>query len=176
METAIIIIIIIIITIITLLVLPRFLLLCDGVLVTSKCLVNFIKLSNYQIEKRHISCFSSLLHHTQVLKNMLECVRKGFPSGAMVKNPPANAGDSRDMGSIPGWGRSPGKGSGNPFQILAWKIPWTEESGELQSLGSQSQTWPSLSTHAGCVSSTSLVQEGLGQCMCVNWLRQEDRM
>ena len=31
----------------------------------------------------------------------------------MVKNPPANAGD---VGSIPGWGRSPGEGNGNPFQ------------------------------------------------------------
>ena len=34
----------------------------------------------------------------------------------MVKNPPANAGDARDWGSIPGWGRSPGVGNGNPLQ------------------------------------------------------------
>ena len=34
----------------------------------------------------------------------------------MVKNPPTNAGDIRDMGSIPGLGRSPGGGHGNPFQ------------------------------------------------------------
>ena len=34
----------------------------------------------------------------------------------MVKNPSANAGDARDMGSIPGWGRSPGLGNCNPFQ------------------------------------------------------------
>ena len=34
----------------------------------------------------------------------------------LVKNPPANAGDTRHMGSIPGSGRSPGVGSGNPFQ------------------------------------------------------------
>ena len=34
----------------------------------------------------------------------------------MVKNPPANAGDTRDMGSIPGFGRSPGEGHGHPFQ------------------------------------------------------------
>ena len=34
----------------------------------------------------------------------------------MVKNPPANAGDARDVGSIPGWGRSPGEGHGNPLQ------------------------------------------------------------
>ena len=34
----------------------------------------------------------------------------------MVKNPPANAGDIRDSGSIPGSGRSPGGGNGNPLQ------------------------------------------------------------
>ena len=37
---------------------------------------------------------------------------KGFPSGTVIKNPPANAGD---LGSIPGLGRSPGGGNGNPF-------------------------------------------------------------
>ena len=34
----------------------------------------------------------------------------------VVKNPPANAGDIRDSGLIPGLGRSPGGGNGNPFQ------------------------------------------------------------
>ena len=34
----------------------------------------------------------------------------------MVKNPFVNAGDVRDMGLIPGWGRSPGGGLGNPLQ------------------------------------------------------------
>ena len=49
----------------------------------------------------------------------------------MVKNLPANAGDARDMGSIPGLGRSPGVGNGTHSSILAWKIPCTEESGGL---------------------------------------------
>ena len=40
-------------------------------------------------------------------------------------------------GSIPGSGRSPGEGNGNHSSILAWKIPWTEEPGRLQSMGSQ---------------------------------------
>ena len=34
----------------------------------------------------------------------------------VVKNPPANAGDTRDTGLIPGSGRSPGEGNGNPLQ------------------------------------------------------------
>ena len=40
----------------------------------------------------------------------------GFPTGAMVKNPSASAGDARDTGSIPGLGRSPGVGNGDPLQ------------------------------------------------------------
>ena len=40
----------------------------------------------------------------------------GFSGGAVVKNLPANAGDTRDMGSIPGSGRSPGEGNGSPLQ------------------------------------------------------------
>ena len=53
----------------------------------------------------------------------------------MVKNTPANAGDKRDVGLIPGSGRPPGKGNGNPFHILGWEIPWTEEPGGLNSKG-----------------------------------------
>ena len=41
---------------------------------------------------------------------------KGFPGGRAVKNPPANAGDTRDVDSMLGSGRSPGVGNGNPFQ------------------------------------------------------------
>ena len=42
-------------------------------------------------------------------------VTVGFPGGSVVKNPPASAGDTRDTGSIPGLGRSPGEGNGNPL-------------------------------------------------------------
>ena len=40
----------------------------------------------------------------------------GFPGGTLVKNPPASTGDARDVGSIPGLGRSSGIGNGNPLQ------------------------------------------------------------
>ena len=55
----------------------------------------------------------------------------------VVKNLPANAGDIRDEGSIPGSGRSPGGGMATHSSILAWRIAWTEEPGGLQSMGSQ---------------------------------------
>ena len=51
----------------------------------------------------------------------------------MVKNPAANAGDG---GSLPGSGRPPEE-MATHSSILAWEIPWTEEPGGLQSMGSQ---------------------------------------
>ena len=47
----------------------------------------------------------------------------GFPGGSVVKNPPANAGDARDAGSIPGSERSPGVGNGNPLQYSCLENP-----------------------------------------------------
>ena len=40
----------------------------------------------------------------------------GSPADSVVKNPPVNAGDTGDVGSIPGLGQSPGEGNGNPLQ------------------------------------------------------------
>ena len=48
-----------------------------------------------------------------------------------------NAGDVREVGSIPRSGRSPGGGMATHSSILAWRIPWTEEPDGLQSTGSQ---------------------------------------
>ena len=55
----------------------------------------------------------------------------------VVKNPPANAGDKRGMGLIPGSGRSLEKEMATHSSILAWIIPWTEQPDGLQSVGSQ---------------------------------------
>ena len=55
----------------------------------------------------------------------------------MVKNPPANVGDIRDVGWIPESGRLPGGGMATHSSILSWRIPWTEEPGGLQSIESQ---------------------------------------
>ena len=51
----------------------------------------------------------------------------GFPGGSVSKDSPA---DARDVGLIPGSGRAPGEGNGNP-------LPWAEEPGRLQSTGLQ---------------------------------------
>ena len=47
----------------------------------------------------------------------------GFPSGAVVKNLPANAGDTRDVGWIPGLGRVPGVGNGTRLQYSCLENP-----------------------------------------------------
>ena len=53
----------------------------------------------------------------------------------MVRNPPANAGDS---GSIPGLGRSPGGGNGNPLQYSCLEDPMDRGAWQaIQSMGSQ---------------------------------------
>ena len=46
-----------------------------------------------------------------------------FPDGTVVKDLTANSGDVRNMGSIPGLGRSPGEGNGNPFQYSCLEEP-----------------------------------------------------
>ena len=55
----------------------------------------------------------------------------------MVTNLPASAGDEGDVGLIPGSGRSPGAGNGNPLQDSCLEIPWTGEPGGPRSTGSQ---------------------------------------
>ena len=57
----------------------------------------------------------------------------GFPGGSDGKESACNAVDTS---SIPGSGRSPGKGNGNPLQY-SWRIPWIEEPGGPQTMRSQ---------------------------------------
>ena len=57
-----------------------------------------------------------------------------LPGSSDGKESACNAGDP---GSDPGSERSPGEGSCNHSSILAWRIPWTEEPGELQYMGSK---------------------------------------
>ena len=54
----------------------------------------------------------------------------------LINKSPDNA-DAGDTGLIPGLGRSPGEGNGNPLWYFSWEIPWTEEPGQLQPIGLQ---------------------------------------
>ena len=59
----------------------------------------------------------------------------GFPGGSVAKNPPADSGDSRDVGLILGREDPLEKEMATHSGILAWRIPYTEEPGGLQSMG-----------------------------------------
>ena len=61
----------------------------------------------------------------------------GASCGTVAKNSPASTGNTGDMGLIPGLGRSLEGEMATHSSILAWKIPWTEEPGHLQSIGLQ---------------------------------------
>ena len=66
----------------------------------------------------------------------------------VVKNLPANAGDLRHVGSIPGWIRSLGRGHGNPLQFYCLENPMDRGAWRLQSLGLQrvGQDWSDFSS------------------------------
>ena len=60
-----------------------------------------------------------------------------LPGGAVIKNLPFNVGNSGDTGSVPGSEDPPEEEIATHSSFLAWIIPWTEEPGRLQPVGSQ---------------------------------------
>ena len=72
--------------------------------------------------------------------------RSCFPRGTVVKNLPANAGDTRDAGLIPGLGRFPGAGNGNPLQHSCLEDP-TDRGAWQAAVHGVAKSWTWLSTH-----------------------------
>ena len=66
----------------------------------------------------------------------------------MVKNPPTNAGDTRNVGSIPGSGRSPGREHGNPLQYSCLENPMNRGDLQAESTGQRSLTGLKRLNHA----------------------------
>ena len=80
-----------------------------------------------------------------------------FPGGSDSKESACNEGD---LGLIPGWERSPGeKEMATHSSILAWRIPWTEEPGKLQSMGLQRVGHDSM--HARAHTYTHIINGGM---------------
>ena len=77
------------------------------------CTHGFVHLFNYffVIKSSTWTCWGQRYAHFSV-----DIMVVGFPGGTVVKNLPANAGDTRYVGLIPGWGLSFGIGNGNPLQ------------------------------------------------------------
>ena len=78
-----------------------------------------------------------MLNSTAYTIWLIHIFPRGLPDGSSGKEPTTNAGDVRDMDLIPGLGRSPEEGMATHSNILAWRIPWTEEPGRLHSIASQ---------------------------------------
>ena len=72
-----------------------------------------------------------------------------FPGGTVVKNPPTNAGDTRDTGWIPGLGRSPSVGNGNALQYYCLGNPMDRGAWQaiIHGVAKESDTTKQLSTH-----------------------------
>ena len=70
----------------------------------------------------------------------------------MVKNVPANAGNAKDVSSIPSQEDPLESEMASHSSILAWRTPWTEESGRLQSVGSQTVGHDLATKHAQSIS------------------------
>ena len=64
-------------------------------------------------------------------------IQGGFPSGSVVKDPPANVGDAGDVVQSLGLENPLEEEMATHSSILAWEIPWTEEPARLQSMESQ---------------------------------------
>ena len=83
-----------------------------------------------------ISSFLCFVYLLLLITHMYVYIHMGFPGGAVIKNLPASSGDTRDLCSIPGLGRSPGAGNDNSLQDSCLKKSM-EVPGLLQFTGSQ---------------------------------------
>ena len=86
---------------------------------------------NNVLETYEALCSGRSPKRPQALKNIVSLQNHDGSEGNAYT---CSAGD---VGSVPGLERSPGGGNGNPLQYSCWEIPWTEESGRLQSVGLQ---------------------------------------
>ena len=89
------------------------------------------------ISGQMVTGLHGMLNWTAYTIWLIHIFPRGLLDGSSGKEPTANAGDVRDMGLIPGLGRSPEEGMATHSNILAWRIPWTEEPGRLHSIASQ---------------------------------------
>ena len=98
----------------------------------------------------------------QVVKSMNSEARQGFPNGSSGKESAFNAGDTGDAGSIPGMGRSPGRGNGNPPQYSCRENH--RDSGAWRAAGQRvGQDWAPMRIH---------IAVSVGSALCLSFLRK----
>ena len=109
-------------------------------------------------EKEHVYCISDISISIQSFtikydfsySFSLEALYQAFQVALVIKNPPANAGDARDSGSIPALGRSPGGGHDNPLQYSSLGNPVEREAWQatVHEVAKSRTRLKQLSTHA----------------------------
>ena len=83
----------------------------------------FVTVVLYQYFPYNVTILKGKESNFDVIRKNSLLGSRASQAALVVKNPPANAGDIRDMGSIPGLGGSPGGGHGNPLQCSCLKNP-----------------------------------------------------
>ena len=83
---------------------------------------------------------------TTIVQYSLLMIDRGFSGGSVVKKLPANAGDARDARSVPGSGRSPREGNGNPLQYSCLGNP-VDRGAWWATVHRVTQSWTQLSMH-----------------------------
>ena len=93
----------------------------------------------------------------------------GFLGGSVVKNSPANPGDTRDAGSIPRLGKSPGGGNGNALQYSCPENPMDRAAwwATVHQVAKSQTGLKRLNTHSTYERMANLTQKGEIQGMCV---------
>ena len=109
--------------------------------------------------KLHIKKYGWILICSAFLMILSTCIPSRASQVALVvKNPPANAGDVRDLGLIPGSGRAPGAGNGNPLEYSCLENPMDRG------------TWRSIVSPQGC---TELNMTEVTQHTCIPFIGAE---
>ena len=132
--------------------------------------------SNSTVSSREVGFCQDLAPMTQIL-NLGPTVsnhglrNQGFPVALVVKNLPADAGDIRDAGLIPGSGRSPGRRHGNPLQYSFLENPmdrgaWRAKSMEISQ--ARILEWVAMPSSRG--SSRPRDRTLLSYVTCIDWL------
>ena len=118
-----------------------------ALLETFKYTVQYL-LSRCQYHTVFITVVLWILESSSISLPVVFFTSEGFPGDARVKNLPASARDARDVGSIPGSGRSAAGGDGQPTPLVLPRIPWTEEPGGLRRVKLCKEDWRDLARTA----------------------------
>ena len=125
-----------------------------------------------------LNCLSTWFYYTITLELVLIVMTsRGFPGDSLGEESVCNTGNTGDGGSVPGWGRSPGGGYGNPLQYSCLENPVGRGAWWAIVYGvSKSQTRRQLSTHTCLMTSRPQKEEKDGKHSLPGFFRKQERL